>query len=422
MTGQRIIKTAGSWWTTAVLLLSLCALYIYFTFTDNPYSGWLNFLFHTPAGLFICIAFIANMGFANLRIIFDRLKHVPPSPEAIRFMDVSIVIPVSGAADLEKMAEWMKEHGFTGEIRDNSIKARKGKFSFLPGTLVRTGLIMLSTALLFSVHLRKTEETKLHEKEMHSFSGSKITLNSIKANLPGDFLQVGEGTFKLDKVSAALIASGDTYTITSGFPVKIKGRYYRISDVGFSQELSLESSGQKTEKLLDLNILPPGKTDIIAFPSNNLFLTFTLHPEKTIKKGLLTGKQYFLLTPRYRIVIQKEKEKPETVIVQQGEGIAAGGSAVSLGKNSLFVKITSVYDPALFWIYSGFLLTLTGLLLMLTRFFWYEKELSAIMDGDMLHIGYREEFFKKWGIQKFSLWLEALLPEHTVNITIRPHD
>ena len=422
MIGQRIIKTSGSWWITAVLLLSLCALYIYFTFTDNPYSGWINFLFHTPAGLFICIAFIANMGFANLRIIYDRLKHVPASPEDIRFMDVSIVIPASGAADLEKIAGWMKKRGFTGEIRDNSIRALKGKFSFLPGTLMRTGLIMLSTALLFSVYLRKTEETKLHEKEMHSFSGSGITLNSIKSNLPGDFLQVGEGTFKLDKVSAALIASGDTYTITSGFPVKIKGRYYRISDFGFSQELSLESSGQKTEKLLDLNILPPGKTDIIAFPSNNLFLTFTLHPEKTIKKGLITGKQYFLLTPRYRIVIQKEKEKPETVIVQQGESIAAGGSAVSLGKSSLFVRMTSVYDPALFWIYSGFLLTLTGLLLMLSRFFWYEKELSSVMDGNMLHIGYREEFFKKWGIQKFSLWLEALLPAHTVNITIRPND
>lgn len=399
---------------TAALVISVCVSYLYFTFTDNPYPGWINFLYHSPAGLSLYIAFILNLIFASLRIVFDRLMHVPASPEDVGRMDVHIEIPASGNGNLPKVAAWMKKHGFNGEIRDNSINARKGNFSFLPGTLMRTGLIMLSTALLFSVYLRKTEETKLHEKEMHSFSGSEITLNSIKSNLPEDFLRVGEeGTFKLDKVSAALIASGNSYTITSGFPVKIKGRYYRISDVGFSQELSLESSGQKIEKRLDMNILPPGKTDIVALPSNNLFLTFTLHPEKTIRKGLLTGKQFSLLKPIYRIVIQsgKEREKPETVTVRPGESITSGGFTVSLGKNSLFIKIISVYDPALFWIYTGFLLTLAGLTLMLSRFFWYERQFYAVLADNSLMIGYREEFFGKWGIQKFHNWKEELLSD-----------
>jgi cytochrome c biogenesis protein ResB len=410
--GQRIIKPLGSWWITVVLMLSLVSTYISFTFADNPYSGWINFLFHTPAGLFIYLAFIANLLFASLRIVYDRLKYVPASPADIRAMDVYIEVPASDTADLEKIEGWMRRHGFTGKINDKTINARKGNFSFLPGTLMRAGLIVLMTAFLFSVYLRKTEETILHPKETHSFSGSEVSLDSIKSNLPEDFLQVGEeGTFKLEKVSAVLISSGNPETVTSGFPVKIKGQYYRISDIGFSQELLLESSGEKIEKLLDLNILPPGKTDIVDLPSsNNLFLTFTLHPEKTISKGLLTGKQYFLVKPYYHIVIQsgKEKGKKEAVAVRPGETITSGSYSVSLGKNSVFIKIKSVYDPALLWIYTGLLLGLSGIMLMLSRFFWYERQLTAVLADNTVLIGYREEFFKKWGIQKFLWWNEEL--------------
>jgi hypothetical protein len=45
---------------------------------------------------------------------------------------------------------------------------------------------------------------------------------------------------------------------------------------------------------------------------------------------------------------------------------------------------------------------------MLTRFFWYRKQLAAARSGDTLVIGWQEEFFKKWGIQRFYIWKEEL--------------
>lgn len=410
MIGPRILKFLGSWWTTTALLLSVAVLYICFTFTENPYSGWIYFLSHTNSGLLVCIALIANLFFANLRIACDRMRRSPASPADIRAMDSFIEIPATGPDDLEKAADWMKKHGFTGEVRGNSINVRKENLSFLPGALMRTGLIVLITALLFSSHIRKTEEARLHEKETYAFTGSSISLNSIKTNLPDDFLQVGEtGTLLLKEVSAVITSSGTSYTITSGFPARINGRYYLISDVGYSQALSLRSSGRKIEKLLDLNILPPGKADIVPLPSGDLFLTFTLQPEKTIRKGLLTGKQYLLMAPQYSIKIQRPEERPETVTLKPGDSFTQGDLSLALGKNSFFVKVTAVYDPALFWIYSGLLAALAGLMLMLSRFFWYKKQLSAVLADNTLLIGYSEEFFKKWGIQKFQAWENELL-------------
>ena len=47
---------------------------------------------------------------------------------------------------------------------------------------------------------------------------------------------------------------------------------------------------------------------------------------------------------------------------------------------------------------------LLGLCAMLSRFFWYERELVVAVHRGELSIGYREEFFRKWGVEKFERW------------------
>lgn len=418
----KAINVLGSWWITAVILLLLCGTYVSFTFGDDPYAGWSRFLFHAPAGLCLQISLILSLLFSSLRIAYFRLRQFPLSPEDVRAMDVSLELPSSDRYNLQVIAEWMKVHGFTGEIGSDAINSRTGMFSFLPGTLMRIGLIMLLSALLLSAFFRTTTEIYLHEGETVSSSGGTVTLESINSNIPREFFQVGEeGTFSLDGVSAVLRASGEAHRISAGLPVKIMDRYFRLSDLGYSHQIGLEASGQRIEKQLDLNILPPGKTDIVAFPPRDLFLTFTLVPEKTITKGLLTGRQFSLINPAYRIILQEGKEKgnPATITLRPGENGISGGFNVSLGKTSLFIKVQSVYDPALRWIYAGFILFLAGLVSMSSRFFWYEKQLSVVSCDQVLLIGYREEFFRKWGVQKFSLWTEELVGEEDAAAALR---
>lgn len=425
MRAGRILRVLGSWWTTTAILLVLAGLFISCTFGEEAYAAWSRLLYHTPAGVGLQFALILNLLLASLRIAADRLGRRPPSADDIRAMDVSAELPLSAGYNLDELAVWLKGRGFTGTPGADTLQASRGRLSFLPGTLLRCGLIVLMGALLLSAYARTTLELTLHEGETVSFAGTAVTLGSITSHIPDTFFQAGEaGTFNLENVSAVLQAAGTSHRISAGLPVRIRDRYYRISDLGYAHRVGLETAGEKTEKQLDLKVLPPGKTDTAAFPPHDLFLTFTLQPEKTITKGLLAGKQFSLARPLYLINLQegREKNKKGTVTLKPEEKGSAGNVQITLGKTSLYIRVQSVSDPALLWIYAGFLLVLTGLAALLSRFLWYEQQFAAVICGQTILIGYREEFFKKWGIQKFSLWLEKMLGEEAAAaaLKIRP--
>src|SRR5574337_89870 len=276
---------------------------------------------------------------------------------------------------------------------------------------MRAGFLVLMISLLISVHTRVTLSRIVHEGESSAFFGSTVTISSIEADLPRDFLQVGDdSTFLIEKTVLRASSSGRTFTVTPGLPTRIESDYFRVIHLGYAQPLAMRKNGTDTEKRADLDILPPGKTHIVDLPAGDKFLTFTLEPDRTIAKGLLKGKQYNLADPFYRIVLQsgEKKTRPETFAMRPGERRGARALDLSLGKSVLFARLQVVRDPALGGVYTGALIALAGLALMLTRFFWFRKEMTALIGDSLLTIGYREEFFKKWGIQKFYRWKDEL--------------
>lgn len=407
---SKVIRAAASRGITVSLFISLFASYIYFTFGKEPFEKWMNFVFHTPAGIIIYWAIIINLLLADIRVVYKRLQAGWITPENIQEMDAHVEIPAHDNS-LEHITGWIKEKGFRVNIHGDCIYSIKGRFSFLPGAVLRAGFIILMVSIFFSVHIRKTEDMVLHEGEEGIFLGNRVHLSLIKSNFPEEFFYLGEDSaFKVDGVSAILSSSGKNYDITPRFPVRIGGLYYRITHLGFSHSLLVTASSGDFEKRIDLDMLPPGKTDLVALPQNDVFLTFTLYPEKMIKKGILTGKLYNLKKPLYSIVVQKgkEKEKSDGITIDPGGNIILGGITVSLGSNSLYSRIGSVRDPALPWIYIGILFTLTGVMLMLSRFFWYKEEFSAVLKDEVVFIGYIKEFYKSWGIRKFQRWKDEL--------------
>jgi hypothetical protein len=156
-----------------------------------------------------------------------------------------------------------------------------------------------------------------------------------------------------------------------------------------------------------LDVLPPGRLHAVELPSGAGTLSFVLEPEKTIKKGLLTGKAYNLKTPLYRVSLKGEGGDGDVVLGPSGIAELVGRS-LTLGDHSLYVKVRSVYDPALLWLYAGAVLGLFGLALMPLRFFWYEKRLCALVGDRRIFVGYSEEFYRMWGILKFRKWTEDL--------------
>ena len=402
---SRIFRYLSSWWMTSGILLFLAASYVACLFGESPYADWTMFIFHTPSGVLLYCSLIANILLATVRIIIRRIAVPQISLKAIQAMDIYSVLPEEKLTDV---AGLLKRKGYTVTVTGSSIHAVKHRYSFLPGTVSRVGIIIFLIAILASSQLRRSSETIIHQGQAMQAFGRQAVLKSISPDIPDQFLQIGEeGTFRLGSVKAELHSPAFTRTVTTGFPVRMDGLYYRITHVGIAQPITFRHSGMEDYILLDLDILPPGKTDLIALPFEDLFLSVSLLPERTISKGLVKGKEYNLRNPFYQIVIQKgkEKEKIGELKIREEESETITGISVSLNSHAVYLKVQAVSDPSLPFIYAGSFLVLLGILLMFSRFFWYSKELSAVCENSTLHLGYQEEFFKKWASQKFHSWI-----------------
>ena len=417
MRPSAVVRFLGSWWSTAVLLLALAAGYLTLSLGQNPYPAWTAFLFRSVAGAVLYGALVLNLITASIRIARAKLRRRPVTEEGIRTMDAHCEIPLAGDRSQHRAAEWLQKHVAVRDVGGGGIRHITGSLSFIPGTVFRLGLVLTLSAVMVSVHVRKTYDTVLREGEQKEVLGAPLALAALSADLPEDFLQVGEdGSFLLENVAARITASGRTAAVTPGFPTRMNGSYFRIFHLGYSQLLAAAVAGHRDERTVDLDILPPGRTDIVSLASGKAFLTVSLEPERVIEKGLVKGRQYNLRVPRYRIVVQDGKAggPPATGVLRPGGTAAIGPARLALGEQSRYVRVQIVRDPALPVLYGGMILLLAGLTTMISRFFWYEREFTALVSNGKILMGCRDEFFKKWGIGRFQRWkdeLEALIRE-----------
>jgi hypothetical protein len=405
-------KVLGSWWLTALLLIVACAHYVAFTFGEEPYEAWTHFLLQ-PGGAIIWLGAIVNLLFINVRIAM-RAKKRERTIDAIRSMDVWEELPAPASDAIQQATAWMRSLGFTPVADTQSVRAVQGRHSYLPGMIFRTGIMLLLLALFASVHLRQSLEAAFRISDTKTLFNNAVSLQNIAADLPSDYLLVGdESSFTLGNVSAIVRSLGKEYRITAGFPTRINGGYYRIVHLGYAQPFIVSTSGRHNEKNAFLDLLPPGKTQIIPLSANGNFMTIALAPERIINKGLLKGKQYNLALPTYGVVIQQgdNQTKPSPLAtIKPGARMTKGPLTLAFGKSALFVKLQAVHDPALWWIYAGVVVSLAGVVLLFSRFFWYRKELAVVLAQGTLYIGSSDEYFKKWGIERFFVNKDKMMP------------
>jgi hypothetical protein len=357
------------------------------------------------------LGLIVNLTAASIRISFARLKREPLTPEYIRAMDAYTELPIADAPTARKAAELFRLPVTADSMPAEGIRHATGKWSFLPGVIFRAGLALTLIGLLLSAHTRRSSDIVLHDGERRETNGTVVHLTSIKADLPADHLQVGEdGTLLLEGVSARLAVNNTSAVVTPGFPTRIKGAWYRIRHLGYSQEMTVTLRGRQRSFTADLDLLPPGRSSVVPLPPGTASLSYTLDPDRTIEKGLLKGRQYNLAQPSYRVRYSegRRQEDGKGMRMRPGDRVVVGPSTVTLGKQGLAMRLQVVSDPGLPLVYGGAIILLTGLGAMLSRFFWYERECALIAKDGMLLVGSRDEFFKKWGIHRFHGCREKL--------------
>lgn len=378
----------------SALALFFAGLYAYFSLEGPAYGRWEGFVLHSPAGSALYLLFVINIASRVLRHAVGRLRRSAD----MAVVDAAFMIPASGEGGVDVVTRTIRDKGFVVARVPGGVCGIKGRYSFIPGLLLRLGIALFMTALLVSANIRKTQEVVLRSGSQGEALGKSVRLASLDAGLPDEFLDMGrQSTFALSNLTARLSVGEKEINISGGFPSEAGGIYFRVMHAGLHHEFSINNGASDFFGVgLNLDVLPPGKTASVEIGPGRT-TAVRLEPERVITKGLLTGKAYSLRMPLYRLSFN---DKTETV-VRSGETSTITGGTVSIGEPSVFVRIQAVRDPSLIWIYSGLVMAILGLSLMPLRFFWYEKKMTAMFKDGTLSIGYREEFFKKWGVQRF---------------------
>ncbi len=401
----------GSEWTTALVLGLMAFAYALAGVWGDPVALLRLFLKQNPIGLALCLLLIANLLTTIVKSTRDIYGHGHPSAEQVRGMDDHIVVrDRSFAPD-----KWMLSKGLSLKKTENGFISHKGRFSFVPGLMLKAGLLVILVALPISGSLRQSTDVLMStgisgqgdpsdlQNQRAQVLGHEIRLLRLDAALPTDFMLLAtesKGTsLELSGLEAALDVDGKKITLHQGTPQStggVGGLNMRIKYLGYRMRIR-SSPPDKPGTLAFLDALPPGRE---CEPVSGVAVR--LLPERSVKKGLLSGSLYDLTNPIFSIITPEGQ-----YALRAGETSEDG--EVALGQSSLYIELEVRRDAALPFIRAGLFMFSLGLLLMPLRMFWYEMRVVAVLDGDSVVLGSSDEFFKAWGIERFREWTEELV-------------
>jgi hypothetical protein len=411
---RRILAKAGSWWWFWLSGAAIAGAYYGVSLAGGGVEDWARLAYETPAGFALFAFFPLSALLVTVRIAVDSLWPAPMGPEDPRAMDAWAVL--DGAVSLDDAARWAGERGYRGRVRGGVFTAVRGRWAFLPGAVMRVGLVVLLSALAASPLQRCSRSVDMGLGDEASPHGHAVTLDAIDAGLPGEFLQVGDRSiFELAGLSAQFTDAGGAFTVTAWWPTERGGLYWRLRHLGYA--VTLTRDGQPvgcaaTDRVEGddrgepawsvpcmFDVLPPGAVHLVDVEGMGV-AEVSLEAGRTVRKGLVQGMVYDLASPAFSL--RPRGSDPGSAIVV-AEGRADGGLGVA--GVGLYVRVEAVLDPALPYIRLGLALALGGALLMSTRLFWLRTIMAAtIVDGRVV-LGFSSEYYRKWGVYRFGRWI-----------------
>ncbi len=403
---KRALKGLSSGWFGGCLLFVLLSIYLYLRGSGVESREFFDLLFHEKPLILLYLLILINLLASSVLRIKKALGNEAPEPSR---MDTLVVV---------KPEKW---HEIRGVFRDYALPEsisgplyiKKGSWSFIPSVVLKIGIVVFLLSLLISENYRIDSTIKVHTGDTLKAERLGLEVQDIRAELKREFLKIGQkGDFRVDNVMVRLKGgAGEVYEISSRGPERIKDKFFRVIHLGVKQEITINDPEGQIKGFFDLDILPPGRTALVKIPKRDYFITLSLYPERTIKKGILTGEVYNLERFLYRVVIQRGKTKNEkaTVLIKEGQSERLKDISIKLGDRGYFAVIKMVSDPGIWGLKAGFIIILAGLILLPFRLIWYTKELYLLPEGEGIRIGYKEEFFKKWAINRFHENIQKVL-------------
>ena len=157
--------------------------------------------------------------------------------------------------------------------------------------------------------------------------------------------------------------SGRQHLIGAFPPRKIGSTYYHVLMFGIGPGVELRKRNEVVVKgQVALRLTPFGAVDAFDLPPFPYKFYLAIVPNRLIKKGKETARDYDLEHPRYRVEIVKGDQ----VIAKAETGTKVpfdGDMELSFYEPDDWVIIEAVRDPFVIWFISGFCLFVVGLIL-----------------------------------------------------------
>jgi hypothetical protein len=253
-----------------------------------------------------------------------------------------------------------------------SCDALRGAWPHRPAVFLRLplylGLIIFLAAFFLSLNFRKTEWLPpMGRGDVISvpWEAQSYQIKTVVPALEKKVLRTDNDTriFDFEPGITMVKSDGEQFAIGAFPPRKIGYTYYHILMFGIGPGIELRKRNEIVNKgFMALRLVPFGVADHFEIQPFPYKFYLTIVPNRLIKKGAETARDYDLEHPRYRVEIAKGDEviaKAETETSVQFDG----EMELSFFEPDDWVVIEAVRDPFVIWFVIGFAMLFAGVFL-----------------------------------------------------------
>lgn len=226
------------------------------------------------------------------------------------------------------------------------------------------GLVLVLFSFFLSLNFRKVEwlpPTGVGDIIKVPWDSRSYQIVSVVPAIKKKALRTDDSAiFDYEPGAALSDPEGRTYTIGAFPPRKVGQSYMHVLTFGIGPDIEVRKQGKTIWKRpVALRLIPFGVVDVLEIPVLPHRFFISIVPNKIIKKGRETAKDYDLDRPRYYVEITKG----DSILARQEiekDILFDDGLSLHLESPSDWVLIEAAYDPFLIWFAGSIFLFAVG--------------------------------------------------------------
>ncbi len=247
-----------------------------------------------------------------------------------------------------------------------SLRGVRHRYKFVFRLPLFAGLIMLLISFFMSLNFRKDMRQLAGEGDLMEFPWEKGGLQVVRVEpaLKKNALRTDDSAiFDYEPGATLMDGNGAYHSIRAFPPVKAGSTYLHVLNFGIGPGVELRRGNEVVSKgYMALRLTPFGSVDSFELEPFPYKFLVSIIPNRVIKRGGETARDYDLEKPLYRVSVTKgdrliaEAETDSSITFD-------GNMTLGFFTPADWVLLEAAHDPFLVWFASGLVLLLSSFIL-----------------------------------------------------------